>query len=107
MDPGEQEPMAESSWIQVQVACALRERQVLRTVFVKSTCCVADAVRCSAVLDEFPQLDSSTLSFAVFGVRAVGSQRLRDGDRVEILRALEVDPREARRRRATLRAKKR
>ena len=97
--------MNESLMIEVQVVCALRERQVLRTVLVESTCSVADAVRCSALLDEFPQLDADTLSFAVFGVRAAGSQRLRAGDRVEILRALEVDPREARRRRAALRAR--
>lgn len=97
--------MTESHMIEVQVVCALRERQVLRTVLVDSTCSVADAVHRSALLDDFPQLDADTLSFAVFGVRAVGSQRLRAGDRVEILRALQVDPREARRRRAALRAR--
>src|SRR3546814_20263535 len=38
--------------------------------------------------------------FAIHGERAVASTLLRDGDRVELLRPLEVDPKEARRRRA-------
>lgn len=38
--------------------------------------------------------------FAIHGERAVGSTALRDGDRVELLRPLEMDPKEARRRRA-------
>jgi uncharacterized protein len=37
---------------------------------------------------------------AVHGETAAGDQTLRDGDRVELLRALTIDPKEARRRRA-------
>ncbi len=39
--------------------------------------------------------------YAVFGVIAQGSTVLDDGDRVELLRALQVDPKDARRRRAS------
>ena len=97
--------MARVPVIEVQVVCALREQQVLRTLRVESTCSIADVVARSAVLDEFPHIDPGALSFAIFGIRAPGSQRLHDGDRVEVLRALQVDPREARRRRAALRAR--
>lgn len=38
--------------------------------------------------------------FAVFGVSADEATPLREGDRVELLRPLQVDPKEARRRRA-------
>lgn len=38
--------------------------------------------------------------YAVFGVRAEVATRLREGDRVELLRPLRIDPKEARRRRA-------
>lgn len=38
--------------------------------------------------------------YAVYGVRAAGGRALRDGDRVELLRPLLLDPKEARRRRA-------
>jgi putative ubiquitin-RnfH superfamily antitoxin RatB of RatAB toxin-antitoxin module len=44
------------------------------------------------------------LSFAVFGRRATTATPLHDGDRVELLRPLLVDPKEARHRRV---AKKR
>ena len=37
---------------------------------------------------------------AVYGDIAAADQRLRDGDRVELLRPLTIDPKEARRRRA-------
>lgn len=44
-------------------------------------------------------LDGADLIYAVFGRRATGVTRLHDGDRVELLRPLLVDPKEARRRR--------
>jgi uncharacterized protein len=37
---------------------------------------------------------------AVYGDLATDDQRLQDGDRVELLRPLTIDPKEARRRRA-------
>lgn len=49
-------------------------------------------------------LDLSRLAFAVFGRRATIDAVLQDGDRVELLRPLLVDPKEARRRRAAKRA---
>ncbi|MFT5175405.1 MAG: putative ubiquitin-RnfH superfamily antitoxin RatB of RatAB toxin-antitoxin module [Gammaproteobacteria bacterium] len=95
-------PKRNTSLVEVQVVFALRERQVLRTLHVEPSCTVIDAVQRSAVLDEFPKLDRAALSFAVFGASVAGTQCVRDGDRLEILRALQVDPREARRRRARL-----
>ncbi|HEY9540781.1 MAG TPA: RnfH family protein [Luteimonas sp.] len=55
---------------------------------------VADAVAASGFGAE------GISGFAIHGERAVASTLLRDGDRVELLRPLEVDPKEARRRRA-------
>lgn len=46
------------------------------------------------------QDDPDTVAYAVFGVRASADTALRDGDRVELLRPLQLDPKEARRRRA-------
>ena len=39
--------------------------------------------------------------YAIFGVNADGSTPLREGDRVELLRPLQIDPKDARRRRAS------
>lgn len=44
--------------------------------------------------------DAEVSGYAVFGVRADAGTVLRDGDRVELLRPLQVDPKDARRRRA-------
>lgn len=44
--------------------------------------------------------DAEITGYAVFGVKAVAETPLRDGDRLELLRPLQIDPKEARRRRA-------
>ena len=46
------------------------------------------------------RLDGEFVGLAVFGLAAGGDTRLHDGDRVELLRALQVDPKQARRLRA-------
>jgi len=51
------------------------------------------------VASGFP-LDETT-GVAVFGERESPGYRLRDGDRVELLRPLQADPKDARRRRAS------
>ena len=57
---------------------------------------LADAVAASGL-----SLDG-VAGYALHGVRAGTGVRLRDGDRVELLRPLAADPKEARRRRATI-----
>ncbi|MDI9240079.1 RnfH family protein [Lysobacter sp. LF1] len=44
--------------------------------------------------------DAETVAHAVFGVRVARDVPLQDGDRVELLRPLQADPKTARRRRA-------
>ena len=61
---------------------------------------VADAVAASGL-----PLDGIT-GFAVFGERVEADAPLRDGDRIELLRPLVADPKEARRRRAAERAQR-
>ncbi|GAA5074530.1 RnfH family protein [Lysobacter panacisoli] len=50
--------------------------------------------------------DPETIAHAVFGVRVEPGTVLREGDRVELLRPLQADPKDARRRRAESRQKK-
>jgi putative ubiquitin-RnfH superfamily antitoxin RatB of RatAB toxin-antitoxin module len=64
---------------------------------------IADAVRRSGLVAQYG-LDPATLRFARYGVRAVADACLGDGDRVEITRALLVEPKVARVRRARLKA---
>jgi len=58
---------------------------------------VADAIAASGYGS------GETVGFSIHGERAAISTVLRDGDRVELLRPLEADPKEARRRRAASR----
>ncbi len=59
---------------------------------------VADAVAASGLWR------TDHIGVARFGQRVEGDQDLRDGDRLELLRALQVDPKQARRKRAALQA---
>ncbi|WP_368563580.1 RnfH family protein [Pseudoxanthomonas sp. UTMC 1351] len=56
---------------------------------------VADAVKASG----FSDLSQET-AYAIFGATAASDTPLKEGDRVELLRPLQIDPKEARRRRA-------
>lgn len=47
--------------------------------------------------------DPEAVAYAVYGVRAEPDAVLRDGDRIELLRPLLADPKDARRRRAQAR----
>ena len=63
---------------------------------------VLQAIQASGLLGEFPEIDlSQTERFAVsvWGRKATPEQALRELDRVEICRALTVDPKVARRER--------
>jgi len=60
-----------------------------------------DAVRAAGWLERFPETAAlnEAVSLAVWGRRCEPDQALRDGDRLELLRALRVDPKVARRER--------
>ncbi len=66
---------------------------------------VAAAIGASGLLSEFPQAEAALiageLTVAVWGRAQAPGHRLRDQDRVEVLRALRVDPKVARRERFT------
>ncbi len=60
---------------------------------------VLEALRASGLLDHFARLDISSQSVGIWG-RVCGLDTvLTEGDRVEVYRPLEVEPKEARRRR--------
>jgi putative ubiquitin-RnfH superfamily antitoxin RatB of RatAB toxin-antitoxin module len=58
---------------------------------------VAEALRSDALE---PAMRDGVRGFAVHGATVAGDAVLRDGDRLELLRPLQADPKEARRRRA-------
>lgn len=81
----------------VEVVYARPDRQCVVQVPLKAGMTALDAVRAAALERQFPELTRAEPVLGIFGRRVEVSQRLRDGDRVEIYRPLRFDPREARR----------
>jgi putative ubiquitin-RnfH superfamily antitoxin RatB of RatAB toxin-antitoxin module len=84
----------------VEVVYALPQRQRVVSVPLREGMTAEQAVQASAILADFPELAEQPLLLGIYGRRVEGTERLRDGDRVEIYRPLKFDPREARRRAA-------
>ena len=69
------------------------------TLVLEAGATVADALRASELQARHPELDLAAAPLGIWGVRCTREDVLRDRDRVEVYRALLVDPMEARRRR--------
>lgn len=82
--------------IQVDVVLALPRRYAAVRVSLPPGATVADGVRRAGLPLE------GICGYAVFGERVMPETPLRDGDRIELLRPLQADPKESRRRRAAL-----
>lgn len=90
---------AESDLIQVEVAYARPERQVILPVMLAPGATIEQAIEQSGVLDEFPEIDLGQNKVGIFGKLSKKTAELKAGDRVEIYRPLLADPKEVRRRR--------
>ena len=90
------------SKIAVEIVYALPDRQVLRRILLPDGSTVEDAILLSGLRAAFPDMD--TTHVGIHGEPVPVTTILRDRDRVEIYRPLQLDPKEVRRKRA---AKKR
>lgn len=86
--------------INVEVAYALPEKQVIRAVNVDAGTTIGAAIVQSGIMMDFPELDLENAKVGIFGKVAPMTTVLSDGDRVEIYRPLIADPKEVRRKRA-------
>lgn len=88
--------------IRVEVAYARPDTQRLIVVSLSEESTALDAIRESGIESVFPEIDLERQSIGIFSqvIAEPGVHRLRDGDRVEIYRPLEIDPKEARAKRA-------
>ncbi len=91
--------------LHVEVVYALPGAQHLIELDLPAAATIADALNRVRALPGFVDVDIDHASIGVFGsVIADRSQRLNEGDRVEIYRPLTVDPMTARRLRANRQA---
>jgi len=86
--------------INVEVAYALPEKQLMMPVNVDVGTTVGGAIVQSGIMMEFPDLDLEHSDVGIFGKATKMETVLQDGDRVEIYRPLIADPKEVRRQRA-------
>ena len=86
--------------MRIWVVYALPDRQSVQELQLPEPATVAEAVARSGLLQQFPELGDHPLACAIFGRAVADSHLLRADDRVEILRPLQVDPKESRRRAA-------
>ncbi len=94
--------MPEVGLIEIEVACAWPDKQVIQTLQIPSGMTARQALRQSGLADEFTDLDYDSVTLGVFGRVVSGSYVPCAGERIEVYRPLRRDPREARRARAAI-----
>ncbi len=90
---------SEINLINVEVAYATPDRQVILSIEVEADCTIEEAVKKSGVLEQFQEIDLDKNRLGLFGKLAKKTAELKSGDRIEIYRPLIADPKEVRRKR--------
>lgn len=86
--------------ISVEVCFITPNKPFLRTLHVPKGTTIAQAIQLCNLSMEFPETDFNQLKAGIYSKIKTPDNVLRDQDRVEIYRPLQVDPMTARRRRA-------
>lgn len=92
--------MENADQIDVEVAYARPDTQVILKLRVPRGATLEQAVRASGMLERFPEIDLASHELGIFGKLNKPNAELREGDRVEIYRPLIADPKEVRKQRA-------
>ncbi len=82
--------------ISVEVVYAQSEQQILYTLDAPLNTSIKDAIELSGILANFPEIDLNQQKVGIFGQILPLSQPIQAGDRIEIYRPLQKDPKEAR-----------
>ena len=82
--------------ITIAVAYATPHRQVEISLSVPENCTVALAIQRSGLLQQFPGIILGQAAVGIYGDRVALDDLVREGDRVEIYRPLQRNPRQAR-----------
>ena len=98
--------MSSNPPLNIEVAYAEPGKQRLLAFQVDCGTTARQAVLQSALPTEFPHVDFAAAPIGIFGKKVEDSTPLREGDRVEVYRALLIDPKENRRRKAAAKQKK-
>jgi putative ubiquitin-RnfH superfamily antitoxin RatB of RatAB toxin-antitoxin module len=92
--------MPDTEFIEIEAAYARPDRQRIVTLRIPVGLSVRQALVQSGLGDEFPEIDILHCPVGIFGREITDDYVIQTGDRLEIYRPLEHDPRNARRERA-------
>lgn len=87
--------------ITVEVAFALKEKQKIIVLQVDQADCIEKIILKSGILEIFPEINLEQLKVGVFGKRKTLADFVDEHDRIEIYRDLKIDPKIARRKKAS------
>lgn len=86
--------------MRIEVVYAQPLEQDCAAVDLPAGATVAEAIACSGVLLRHPEIDLKSTRVGIWGRWCTLATTVRDGDRVEVYRPLQADPKEVRRQRA-------
>jgi putative ubiquitin-RnfH superfamily antitoxin RatB of RatAB toxin-antitoxin module len=89
--------------MKVSVAVALPGRQEVIELELGPGATLADAIASARLAERFPGIDFAAMRAGIWSRAAKLATVLRDGDRVELYRPLNADPKDMRRSRAAVR----
>jgi uncharacterized protein len=83
--------------LRIRVVYALPDQQPSADLLVPPGTSLTEVIDLSGLLQKFPEAAARPLACAIFGRAVPLTYELRDGDRIEILRPLLIDPKQSRR----------
>jgi len=83
-------------FIQIEVAFANAENQLIIPLSVSAACRIEEAIQHSGILNHFPEIDLTKNKVGIFGKLRPLNTLVQAGDRIEIYRALSIDPKKTR-----------
>lgn len=92
--------MGNNKMINVEVAYARPEKQVILALKVAKGTTIEVAIKQSGILDSFPEINIALYKVGIFSKLSKKDTVLREKDRVEIYRPLIADPKKMRKKRA-------
>ena len=92
--------MIPAGTIRVEIIYALPNQAWSVVLELPDGAIASEAIARSDVATRIPDFDTTNLGYAIFGKTINDATVLRDGDRLELLRPLIADPKQARRLRA-------
>lgn len=94
--------MAPDEFVNVEVAYAAPDKQLILKVEVPVGTTAAEAVRLSGIEEHFPEIRPGTSPLGIFSKKVKADRVVAEGDRIEIYRPLTADPKVVRRELAKL-----